>query len=106
MLRFGHFQKVNTELGACRLRHPISLATAESVKKLETVWPAVREVWNQHMHFMVTRLQSQPYGAVTSTEHVFPGERPLFRRDGHQKWQSGRVVKDMSTKILQSSWGD
>lgn len=60
-------------------------------------------MWYLHMHFMMTRLQSQPHGAMTFTEHVLHGQRPFLRRDGDEKWQSGRVVGDMSTEILESS---
>lgn len=63
-------------------------------------------MWYLHVHFTMTRLQSQLQGTMTFTEHVLYGQRPFLRRDGHEKWQSGRVVKDMSTEILDSSWGD
>lgn len=28
------------------------------------------------------------------TERVFHGQRPFLRRDSHEKWQLGRLVKD------------
>lgn len=63
------------------------------------------EAWYLHMQFTMTRLQRQPHAAMTFTGHMLHGQSLFLRRDGHAKWQSGKVVKVMSMEIFESFWG-